>query len=328
MSYSNRVWVYGPVGLLLLIVILYSIFWRVQSDMLEARLDGANGGEILPGLVFTFANKTVGGYPFRLDAVLDGVALTHAGADGPTVWRSEKLALHALTYGRALFILEAAGIQSFETPGAPGMPAQIYALTPAIARASTILRDRRLARFDLDLWQAELKDVSQGAPADRTLSAARAQLHFLSRAGGTIDVAARFDETAIGAGFHPVLGDKLTLADLRGQLSQGESFAGLEGGGEGVFEASERWRSAGGRLNVQSLALDLAGTKTELSGTLALDENHKLDGTLHGSLDAAKLIGALTRGGVSLTGMGEAEFSLVFKNGDIAVKTESLAAPR
>ena len=34
MSYSNRIFIYGPVGLLLLVVVLYSVFWRVQAERL------------------------------------------------------------------------------------------------------------------------------------------------------------------------------------------------------------------------------------------------------------------------------------------------------
>ena len=36
MSYSSRIFFYGPVGLLLLGGVLYSVFWRVQADTLAA----------------------------------------------------------------------------------------------------------------------------------------------------------------------------------------------------------------------------------------------------------------------------------------------------
>src|SRR5258705_13239947 len=84
MSYSSRLFIYGPVGLLLLIVVLYSVFWSVQADPLSARLDRSNGGEVIPGINFAFAGKTVGGYPFRLDAVLSGVTFSHQDAGGET----------------------------------------------------------------------------------------------------------------------------------------------------------------------------------------------------------------------------------------------------
>ncbi len=90
MSYSNRIFIYGPVGLLVLVVVLYSVFWRVQADMLAAKLDSANGGEVIPGVVFAFAEKSITGYPFRLDVVLSGVTFANRGPDGETAWRTEK----------------------------------------------------------------------------------------------------------------------------------------------------------------------------------------------------------------------------------------------
>jgi hypothetical protein len=145
MVYSNRIWLYGPFGLLLLLAVLYTVFWRVEADMLAARLDRANGGEIMPGIVFAFAGKSVGGFPFRLDTLLDGVSFAYAGPAGQTAWRAEKLAVHALTYGRPLYVVEAAGVQSFEWPDASGGIPRSINLTPAIARASVLLRNGTLA---------------------------------------------------------------------------------------------------------------------------------------------------------------------------------------
>src|SRR5215471_12000502 len=167
MSYSNRIWFYGPVGLLLLIVVLYSVFWRVQADTLAARLDRANGGEIIPGVVFAFAEKSMSGYPFRLDVVLSGVTFSHQTPDGETAWRSEKIALHRQAYDQNRFIFEADGLQSFAFP--PVMP--------GTARASAILTAGKLTRFDLDLWEVQAREATLGADPNRRLAADRAQLH-------------------------------------------------------------------------------------------------------------------------------------------------------
>jgi hypothetical protein len=200
MSYSNRIWIYGPVGLLLLVVILYSVFWRVQADMLAARLDGANGGEILPGIVFSFAEKSVGGFPFRLDAVLEGVTFTDRRPDGETSWRTERMAFHKLTYRDNLYVLEVAGLQSFELPGEPGQPSRVTYITPQIARASAILQEGRLTRFDLDLQNLEAKDARAAPEQNRTFRAGRLQFHLFGRDDDTIDVAFKVENAAIGEG--------------------------------------------------------------------------------------------------------------------------------
>jgi hypothetical protein len=328
MAYSNRIWLYGPFGLLLLLAVLYSVFWRVQADMLAARLDRANGGEIVPGIVFAFAGKAIGGFPFRLDTVLDGVTFAHQGADGETAWRTEKLALHALTYGRPLYIFEAAGQQSFEWPGESGELPRVLFLAPAIARASVLLGAGKLARFDLDLWQPQGKDASQGAESTRTFSAARAQLHLLGNPDNTIEVAMRIEDARLGQGYRPALQGAISLADLRGRLMQGEALVDLEAGAESVFDATERWRQAGGKLTVEKLSLDWAGLKTELKGGLGLDELHRPDGVLQGSIDAGAILAALTGGRLNLSSSSRdaTSFSLQFKDGDVKVGTGSALA--
>ena len=319
MSYSHRIWIYGPVGALLLLVLLYSIFWRVQADVLAARLDRANGGEIVPGIVFAFAGEAIGGFPFRLDAVLDGVTLVHQGMDGETAWRTEKLALHAMTFGRGLYLLETQGLQSFELPGEQGESPRVIQVTPAVARASAILRENRLARFDLDLWQPEGKDASLGADATRTFSAARAQVHLLGRPDETVDVAMKIEDARLGAGFHPALGTDLSLVELRGKLSQSGTLTALESGTESVADAADHWREAGGALAVQRLTLDWAGVKTDLSGALTIDAEHRPEGALIGSLDPGAVLSALSGGGLNVAGLGKSKFSLNFKDGDILV---------
>ena len=47
MRYSSRVFVYVPVGLLLLLALLYSVYWRVQADTLAARLDRARAASLI-----------------------------------------------------------------------------------------------------------------------------------------------------------------------------------------------------------------------------------------------------------------------------------------
>src|SRR5258705_11516854 len=98
MSYSNRIFIYGPVGLLVLVVVLYSVFWRVQADMLAAKLDSANGGEVIPGVVFAFDEKPITGYPVRLDVVLSGVTFANLGPDGGNAERTGERVMHRMSH--------------------------------------------------------------------------------------------------------------------------------------------------------------------------------------------------------------------------------------
>ena len=325
MSYSNRIWIYGPVGLLLLVIILYSVFWRVQADMLAARLDGANGGEIVPGVVFTFAEKTVGGFPFRLDAVLSGVSFVDRRPDGETAWRTERMAIHKMAYRNNLFVLEVAGLQSFALPGENGQPPRVTYITPALARASAINEDGKLARFDLDMRDVEAKDARAEPDQGRTFSAARAQFHLLARADDTIDLALKIENAKIGAGYRPKLGGELLMADLRGRIAQGASFQVLERGSGSLTDALEHWRQNGGLVAVERLALDWSGIKTDLTGELGVDETHRLSGELKGEVDAGAALGALAGGQLKLEGINmQVPISLRFRNGDIEAGVSGL----
>src|SRR5579872_1659250 len=144
MSYSNRIYMYGPVGLLLLIAILYSVFWRVEADTLSARLDRANGGEIAPGVTFSFAAKTVGGFPFRLDVLLSGVTFGYRNSGNQITWRTDHFALHRMAYGRNQFIFEADGSQTIDWTTEAGRMPESVSFTPETARASAILNQGRL----------------------------------------------------------------------------------------------------------------------------------------------------------------------------------------
>jgi hypothetical protein len=306
MSYSNRIFIYGPVSLLLLIVVFYSVYWRVQADTLSARLDRANGGEVIPGVKFAFAEKSVGGYPFRLDAVLSGVSFSQATSGGDAAWRTEKLALHSLSYGRNRYLFEVTGLQSFTLPPqTPGAKPREILVTPAIARASAILRDGRLARFDLDLWELQAKDTAAGAGGN--LSADRAQLHLLARAGNSIDVAMKLDNAHIGAGA------ELPLIDMRGKLTASQAFAPLTAGQASPADAAGAWRARMGIFSVSALTLNWPDAHAVLKGDLTLNPQDRIGGTLAGE--------RVQRGGPP------AQYALVFADGAMRLAASAPGRP-
>ena len=283
MSYSNRIFFYGPIGLLLLVVVLYSVFWRVQADTLAARLDRANGGEVIPGVIFAFAEKSVSGYPFRLDAVLSGVTFSHRAPEGETAWRTEQLAMHALSYNQNRFIFEVTGLQSFARPPLqPGTVPRVTYVTPAIARASAIFAAGKLARVDIDLWGVEAKEATLGADPRNTFTADRAQLHLLARPDNTIDVALQIANAKIGAGLTGITELALPTLALMGKLTQAQNFVPLTSGQSSIAEAASAWRQNAGVFSVSDLAVNWGSAHADLKGDLTLDDQGTLSGTLTG----------------------------------------------
>ena len=103
----------------------------------------------------------MGGFPFRLDANFSNFGVHGAGAHGPFGWSTEKFALHALTYGPAKAVYEAAGRQQVNWTDAGGT-AHDASFLPGSLRASSILDDKGLSRADLDIVGMGAKDFTIG----------------------------------------------------------------------------------------------------------------------------------------------------------------------
>jgi len=282
MSYSNRIFMYGPVALLLTIAILYSVFWRVQADTLAARLNRANGGELIPGVSFSFAQETVGGFPFRLDVLLTGVSFVYHSGGAELDWRSDRIAMHRLSYNSGQFIFEADGMQSFTwTAGQDSRPITV-SLMPDAARASALLSGGRLVRVDLDIWRPRGKEQNAQQP-EVEFSADRAQFHALARRNDTLDLVLQIDNARAGAAAAPALSQAaFSLIDCRATIDRAGSLLGVENGTEAVAGALQQWRAQQGTIDVTSLAVNWPDTRANLRGKLTLDSDDHLSGNLRG----------------------------------------------
>lgn len=280
---------YGPVAALVLLAAAYSLYWQVSADTFAAELDKANGSEVMPGIVFAFAEKEIGGFPFRLDATLSGVTFAHRGTAGETAWRAEKLALHMLSYGSAHYVFEAAGLQSIAWPGEDATP-QVLFVTPGTARASARVEEGKLARLDLDVIGAGAQDAAPSAPNGRNVSSRRVQLHLRSNGDRTIDVAIKIEGTRIGPGYAPALGRNVPLFSLQGKLSHGETLDDLRAAEDSFMGAIEKWRRAGGTLRADVLSVEWSGAMADAKCSLFLDDKRRPAGSLQGFVSGAKAL--------------------------------------
>jgi hypothetical protein len=295
MSYSNRLYLYAPFALLLLLALGYSAYWYLVANRIDAELERLNRSEAIPGVTLAFAEKRVGGFPFRFDITLEGVTLASTADNGATAWRAERIALHAMSYGRALYILEADGLQTFSWPRADGT-LNILQVTPGIARASAYVVDGALARFDIDVLNVSGEDVSQGAAPERNFSAARAQLHLLARDDNTMALVASLYAAQIGSGYRPALGPDLSRVRIEGHFTEAQHFDTLRAGTAVMRDALEAWREAGGTLILNPIEAAWGGTQLMGEGTLALDEEHHFAGTISAHPeDPVSFLGALAQ---------------------------------
>lgn len=262
MQYSSRVFLWAPFVLLLALAAGVSArWWSVASD-LSKQLDAVNGHEVMPGVTVHFASKTVGGFPFRVDAVFHDFALKAAGPHGPIGWHAENFAAHGLTYGRTKWIFEAAGKQRLtwttKSGVARGLEADIGQL-----HASAVIAEGRLGRFDFDL-------VGFDSPA---LAIARTQFHMRRNpTADQIDVVVDAEEMELSPRLRGLCGETIGHLKLDGDFSNGAIFQTVLAGDapwQGGFDA---WRSKGGRFYLAQSELTCGKSIVFAQGQLGLDD--------------------------------------------------------
>jgi hypothetical protein len=271
--YSSRLFLYAPFVILLTIAAIAMFRWRQLATEWETKLVAANRGqEIAPGVTLHFSSQEVGGFPFNLDVVLNNFVLSVQSTRGPLSLRSEQFAIHALTYGRAQQIFEAAGTQSLIWTDAEG-GAHRFIFVPGTMRASAIEKDGRFSRFDLDV-------ESFGS---RLLTGGRAQFHIRTATDpNALDFVIRADDLRLRPS-----GAVLPHVDFEGRITPIAPLYSLLSGRDEWRKAIGYWRTARGALRLEHLALEWDDSHLAATGTFAIDEDNRLSGKLAMQLSGA-----------------------------------------
>jgi hypothetical protein len=274
MRYSNRLFLYAPFAILLIIAAVAMLRWREVAHEWEARLLAANRGhEIAPGVTLHFATEEIGGFPFNLDVVLGNFVIAVQSTRGPISLASERFAIHALTYGRAQQILEAAGTQTLLWTGVEG-DAHRFVFVPGTLRASAIERDGRLARFDLDLNGLE----------SRSLTGARAQLHIRAAPErDALDLVIRADDLRVK--FRDAV---LPHIEIAGRMTSATLLSPLLSGNDEWGHALGTWRTAAGAIRLDRIEIAWDASRLAGNGHFALDDNNHISGALWMQLSGAE----------------------------------------
>ena len=251
MNYSSRFFLYAPLGLFLALAVFVGIQWWLAASALSARLQAMNGREIAPGVTMRYASRTISGFPFNLDTVFRDVAFRITTPHGPTEWRSEHFAMHALTYGRDETIFEAAGRQELHWTRDDGSVSDLVFAVGSL-HASAIEDSRGLARFDLDLM---------GFGSER-LTAQRLQFHIRHGKDDKLYLAVMTDGLRIAPERCPNLDGGIAAGRLTGTIAAADAFSSLRAGTQDWSTAIMNWRATGGMFRIETLSLTPLGGKS------------------------------------------------------------------
>lgn len=277
---SNRFWLYAPFALLVLIAVAWSIAWVVIRNRTEEGLDRWLASEAKGGRNWTCRDRTIGGYPFRVEVICGSLTLKQGTATA-SLGRVESV---AQVYQPRFVITEIEGPLE-ATDGIVTLKGTWDLLQTSVHATP----NGGLQRASL-VAEAPNIVITGLSPTELATSSAHFELHLRpnpTRTGeGAYDVALSTRQAKIPALDNLIGGADPTDLQLDATVTKAEGFRGRP-----VVEELERWRYADGRVDILMLSLAKGSRKLEGKGQIGLDELHRPSGQL--DIAAAGLDGLL-----------------------------------
>ncbi|WP_445500993.1 DUF2125 domain-containing protein [Microvirga sp. G4-2] len=275
----SRFWLYTPFVLLLLVAIAWSVAWFVIRNRAAESLDAWLAAEAQKGWQWTCTDRTVAGYPFRIEIICNTLDLKQ-GAVTASFGRTEAI---AQVYQPRLVIAEIAGPLR-ASDGKVNVQGEWKLMQASIHASPTGLQRLSIAA------NAPKFNVTGLLPQEIATSGERLELHLRpnpSRASEKAYDTAIFVKQARIPLLDTLIGGA-EPTDLNADLTATQ-VVGFQG--RPVAEELERWRIAGGTLDILMLSGAKGPRRIEAKGRLNLDEEHRPAGQL--SLAAAGLDGLI-----------------------------------
>ncbi|MBE7245694.1 MAG: DUF2125 domain-containing protein [Actinomycetospora chiangmaiensis] len=265
----SRLGLFLPYILLALVVVAWSVGWFWIRGRAASEIDGWMAREAAAGRTWTCADRTLTGYPFRIELRCSAVTLDRSDGRfrlGPTT-------AVAQVYQPRLVVFESSGPFHVEQGALTGdaswraLQGSFHGASEGFTRASIVVDDPKVT----------VTGVETG-PID--ISGQHLELHARPDPGrytseGAVDVSLRLTRAEVPQ-FDALTGtqDPADLA-LDAALSQATV---LRTGP--VPRELERWRQAGGTLDIAGFSLAKGQQRVQAKGTLALDAAHRPAGRL------------------------------------------------
>lgn len=292
---QSRFWLYGPTLLLVILAAAWSVFWFYARGRAAAEIDAALAREAERGRTWTCNDRTIGGYPFRIELRCNALTLTSTRwGDAVRVETGPAVAVGQI-YSPSLVIVELTGPAKVTLP-----EGRSVALTWTNLDASLAWRNpERFALVASDLTAV------QTAPGlnPETWSSKSLEAHLRRNpARPATDQAVDIALTAKGTVLPPI--DMLLRNTDTGEIALEATLTQAEAFRKGFNpDALESWRGANGAFELTRLVSTKGKARVDGSGQLQLDPMRRVSGDLRLAAAGIEQIGGIRIGSL-LGGLG------------------------
>ncbi|MBV9064319.1 MAG: DUF2125 domain-containing protein [Methylobacteriaceae bacterium] len=324
----SRVGLYVPIFALIALAIGWSIFWYVSATITGREIGAWIKREADDGRIWTCPERSVGGYPFRIEISCKTPSFSGPAAGIPVTGALAGIHLVAQLYNPKLIIGEAEGPFDFALPQDGSRTLVNWKLLQISVRGEPdTLQRGSLAADQLDVKVTLPNGSNFNGRADSF------QIHV--RQGNQDQHAYDFAWSAGNAVSSDLdnatgISAPATL-QASGTVAQANAIAGAT-----IPQMLDRWREAGGTLALANATLVQGRLNAQATGTLRLDAAHRVDGRLDLTasglapvlqrygiapqlLDIGGLIGGLLSGRPPTQGSGQIRVPLTFERGQLGL---------
>jgi len=292
---QSRFWLYGPVLMLFVLAAGWSAFWFYARGRAADAIDAALTREVSRGRTWTCADRTITGFPFRIELRCASLSLTSTRwGDAVRVETGQALAVGQI-YSPGLLIFEVASPARATLPEGRTLEVTWKSLEASLAWQSP-------ERFALVASEPNGVLTAPGANPE-TWRATTLEAHLRRNPARpatdqAVDIALSAKGTVLPV-MDALLGTTDTgELDLQATLTQAENFR--QGFNPDTLEG---WRNANGTLELTRIASTKGKARVEGSGELVLDPVHRVAGDLRIAAAGIEQIGGLRIGNL-LGGLG------------------------
>jgi len=277
-----------PFVLLLLAAAAWSGFWLWARGQVQTRMDASIADLGRAGYQISWKQRSIGGYPFRLDVTLREASVREASGWG---LNAPEIAGEAFLYAPKHWVIAAPQGLTFVRP--KGGPVTV---TGKLLRASLTNLEQQPPSFS---FQGQNLAFTPAATAEPFPLQAAELVEFHLRRGPDDEggVFARLDngKARLTGLLGRIAGDKPVSIVWNSTLSKISSFQGAD-----WPDAVRRWTDAGGRMTVRDAKLTAGEALIETSAsTLDVGPDGRLRGVTPVTLrQAPKALGAMAQAGV------------------------------